>query len=41
MKDGGIYSSFWGIKGSEDIGGGYKVNSCCRGRSTAAAASCS
>ncbi len=26
MKDGGIYSSFWGIKGSEDIGGGYKVN---------------
>ncbi|CAN0620679.1 Porin_4 domain-containing protein [Burkholderia multivorans] len=26
MKDGGIYSSFWGIKGSEDIGGGYKIN---------------
>ncbi|AOI65670.1 porin [Burkholderia territorii] len=26
MKDGGIYSSFWGIKGSEDLGGGYKVN---------------
>nr|WP_087738509.1 porin [Paraburkholderia piptadeniae] len=25
-KDGGIYASFWGIKGSEDIGGGYKVN---------------
>jgi predicted porin len=25
-KDGGIYSSLWGIKGSEDIGGGYKVN---------------
>ncbi|CAG9213958.1 Outer membrane protein (Porin) [Paraburkholderia tropica] len=26
LKDGGIYSSFWGMKGSEDIGGGYKVN---------------
>ncbi len=26
MKDGGIYSSFWGLKGSEDIGGGYKIN---------------
>jgi predicted porin len=26
LKDGGIYSSFWGIKGSEDIGGGYKIN---------------
>ncbi|MCX4151542.1 MULTISPECIES: porin [Paraburkholderia] len=26
FKDGGIYSSFWGLKGSEDIGGGYKVN---------------
>ncbi|MDI9654256.1 porin, partial [Burkholderia cenocepacia] len=26
MKDGGIYSSFWGIRGSEDIGGGYKIN---------------
>ncbi|CAN0620730.1 Porin_4 domain-containing protein [Burkholderia multivorans] len=26
MKDGGIYSSFWGVKGSEDIGGGYKIN---------------
>ena len=26
LKDGGIYSSFWGLKGAEDIGGGYKVN---------------
>ncbi|MBN3858666.1 porin [Paraburkholderia sp. Ac-20340] len=26
LKDAGIYASFWGIKGSEDIGGGYKVN---------------
>ena len=26
IKDGGIYGSFWGIKGTEDIGGGYKVN---------------
>ncbi|MFX1766398.1 porin [Paraburkholderia sp. A1RI-2L] len=26
LKDGGIYSSIWGLKGSEDIGGGYKVN---------------
>lgn len=26
MKDGGIYSSVWGVKGIEDIGGGYKVN---------------
>ncbi|CAE6851673.1 Major outer membrane protein P.IB [Paraburkholderia nemoris] len=26
FKDGGIYSSFWGMKGVEDIGGGYKVN---------------
>lgn len=26
MKDGGIYLSFWGIWGSEDIGGGYKIN---------------
>src|ERR1700730_19111884 len=26
FKDGGIYSSIWGIRGSEDIGGGYKVN---------------
>ena len=25
-KDAGLYSSFWGIKGTEDIGGGYKVN---------------
>jgi predicted porin len=25
-KDGGIYSSLWGIKGTEDIGGGYYVN---------------
>ncbi|TDN57796.1 porin [Paraburkholderia sp. BL10I2N1] len=25
-KDGGIYSSLWGIKGSEDLGGGYKAN---------------
>jgi predicted porin len=25
-KDGGIYSSIWGIKGSEDIGGGYRIN---------------
>ncbi|TDY16929.1 putative porin [Paraburkholderia sp. BL6665CI2N2] len=26
MKDGGIYASFWGLKGSEDLGGGYKIN---------------
>lgn len=26
FKDGGIYSSVWGMKGSEDIGGGYRVN---------------
>lgn len=26
LKDAGVYSSFWGIKGIEDIGGGYKVN---------------
>ncbi|KXU83335.1 porin [Paraburkholderia monticola] len=26
LKDGGIYSSIWGMKGSEDIGGGYKIN---------------
>jgi predicted porin len=26
FRDGGIYSSNWGIKGTEDIGGGYKVN---------------
>lgn len=25
-KDGGIYSSLWGLKGSEDLGGGYHVN---------------
>lgn len=25
-KDGGIYASYWGLKGSEDIGGGYRVN---------------
>ncbi|MGF6935517.1 putative porin [Paraburkholderia sp. UCT70] len=25
-KDGGIYSSIWGMKGTEDIGGGYHVN---------------
>ncbi|CAE6817929.1 Outer membrane porin protein 32 [Paraburkholderia nemoris] len=23
FKDGGIYSSFWGLKGTEDLGGGY------------------
>ncbi|MEX3936133.1 porin [Paraburkholderia phymatum] len=26
LKDGGIYNSFWGMKGSEDLGGGYRVN---------------
>ncbi|MFT0172213.1 porin [Paraburkholderia mimosarum] len=26
LKDGGIYASLWGLKGSEDIGGGYKIN---------------
>jgi predicted porin len=26
LKDAGIYASFWGIRGTEDIGGGYKVN---------------
>lgn len=26
FKDAGIYSSFWGMKGTEDIGGGYKIN---------------
>ncbi|MGU7773937.1 porin [Burkholderia sp. MR1-5-21] len=26
LKDGGIYSSIWGLKGTEDLGGGYKVN---------------
>ncbi|MFX1764165.1 porin [Paraburkholderia sp. A1RI-2L] len=25
-KDGGIYSSFWGLLGTEDLGGGYRVN---------------
>lgn len=25
-KDGGVYASFWGMKGTEDIGGGYSVN---------------
>ncbi|EIF33478.1 outer membrane protein (porin) [Burkholderia sp. Ch1-1] len=25
LKDGGIYSSYWGLKGSEDIGSGYKI----------------
>ncbi|WP_322058142.1 porin [Paraburkholderia sp. J63] len=25
-KDAGLYGSFWGLKGSEDIGGGYKIN---------------
>jgi predicted porin len=26
LKDGGIFSSIWGMKGTEDIGGGYKIN---------------
>ncbi|HTR10204.1 MAG TPA: porin [Paraburkholderia sp.] len=26
LKDGGIYSSIWGLKGTEDIGGGYHIN---------------
>lgn len=26
LKDGGIFSSIWGLKGTEDIGGGYKIN---------------
>ncbi|MEX3985270.1 porin [Paraburkholderia sp. EG287A] len=26
FKDGGIYSSIWGMRGTEDIGGGFKVN---------------
>ena len=26
VKDGGIYASNWGMRGTEDIGGGYKVN---------------
>ncbi|MDI7066757.1 porin, partial [Klebsiella pneumoniae] len=25
LKDGGIYSSYWGLKGIEDIGGGYRI----------------
>jgi predicted porin len=25
-KDGGIYSSYWGLLGTEDLGGGYAVN---------------
>jgi len=25
-KDGGIYASNWGMRGTEDIGGGYKIN---------------
>ncbi|CAB3774198.1 porin [Burkholderia sp. MSh2] len=25
LKDGGIYASFWGLRGSEDLGGGYAV----------------
>ena len=26
FRDGGIYSSNWGLRGTEDIGGGYKIN---------------
>ncbi|MBC8742634.1 porin [Paraburkholderia sp. UCT31] len=26
FKDGGIYSSVWGMKGTEDLGGGYAAN---------------
>ncbi|KAA0998338.1 porin [Paraburkholderia panacisoli] len=26
FKDGGVYSSIFGMKGTEDIGGGYKIN---------------
>ncbi|NHV25873.1 porin [Burkholderia sp. D-99] len=26
FKDSGIYSSYWGIRGTEDLGSGYKVN---------------
>ena len=26
FKDGGVYSSIWGLKGTEDIGDGYKVH---------------
>ena len=25
-KDAGLYASFWGLKGIEDLGGGYKIN---------------
>lgn len=25
-KDAGLYASFWGLRGTEDIGGGYRVN---------------
>jgi predicted porin len=25
-KDAGLYASFWGLRGAEDIGGGYKIN---------------
>ncbi|MCX5544113.1 porin [Paraburkholderia sp. CNPSo 3076] len=26
VKDAGLYGSYWGIKGTEDLGGGYKAN---------------
>jgi predicted porin len=26
LNDAGIYPSYWGIRGTEDIGGGYKIN---------------
>jgi predicted porin len=26
LKDGGIYTSLWGMRGSEDLGGGYAAN---------------
>ena len=26
LNSGGIYSSFWGLKGTEDLGGGYSAN---------------
>lgn len=26
LKDGGIYTSLWGIRGSDDLGSGYKAN---------------
>ena len=35
LKDGGIYSSIWGLKGTEDIGGGYKINFKLQGSFTA------